>query len=241
MDYQKIYNDLISKAKSSCRSKGKGVYYEKHHIIPKCIDKNSKETVLLTAKEHFLAHRLLVKINPSSRGLAAAYWRMCHPSNGSIISANAYEEARKLHAAHHRIFMMSMKGKLHNEVSKQKISLIRKGVKVLDKTKNLQSLAKKGKPGPNKGIKFNEEWLINMSLSRKGKPSKLKGIKHCPERVEANRLRGLGKTHSEETKKKCREAMLQVKEDNLCPYCNKFFRIQTFSLFHGEKCKQNRG
>ena len=46
MNYQKIYDDLISKAKSENRKKYKGVYYEKHHIIPRCLrgkDDNNKK------------------------------------------------------------------------------------------------------------------------------------------------------------------------------------------------------
>ena len=52
MNYQKIYENLISKAKSENRKKYKGVYYESHHIIPRCLGgNNDKENkVLLTAK-----------------------------------------------------------------------------------------------------------------------------------------------------------------------------------------------
>lgn len=40
------------------------IYYEKHHIIPRCIGGSDNELnlVLLTAREHFLAHYLLCKI-----------------------------------------------------------------------------------------------------------------------------------------------------------------------------------
>jgi hypothetical protein len=33
MDYKKIYDDLISKARSENRIKNAGTYYEAHHII----------------------------------------------------------------------------------------------------------------------------------------------------------------------------------------------------------------
>jgi hypothetical protein len=36
MNYLKIYNIIIEKAKLEERKKGCGVYYELHHIIPKC-------------------------------------------------------------------------------------------------------------------------------------------------------------------------------------------------------------
>lgn len=65
MDYQRIYNQIIQKAISENRVKTKNNYYERHHIIPKSLGgSNSKDNlVLLTAKEHFICHYLLVKIH----------------------------------------------------------------------------------------------------------------------------------------------------------------------------------
>lgn len=69
MDYKKIYDDLINNAKSKNRTKlnkndSSFVYYENHHIIPKCLGglDNECNLVLLTAKEHYIAHKLLVEI-----------------------------------------------------------------------------------------------------------------------------------------------------------------------------------
>lgn len=57
--YTKIYYQIIDRAKLEVRSK-KDCYFENHHIIPRCMD--GKETVLLTAREHFLCHWLLCKM-----------------------------------------------------------------------------------------------------------------------------------------------------------------------------------
>ena len=59
MDYQKIYNCLIERAITDNRKKCDIVYYEQHHIIPKCLGgtDNTDNLVLLTAREHFIAHR----------------------------------------------------------------------------------------------------------------------------------------------------------------------------------------
>ena len=40
MNYQKIYKDLMTKAKSQNRVKSRDQYFEKHHIIPDCLFKN---------------------------------------------------------------------------------------------------------------------------------------------------------------------------------------------------------
>ncbi len=59
--YTRIYFKLIDSAKSSDRAHKDGVYYEKHHIIPKSLGGGNDDAnlVLLTAREHFVCHLLL--------------------------------------------------------------------------------------------------------------------------------------------------------------------------------------
>lgn len=68
MDYQRIYNQIINKSNLENRKKLKRdnknyTYYEYHHIIPKCLGglNNNENLVLLTAREHFICHKLLVE------------------------------------------------------------------------------------------------------------------------------------------------------------------------------------
>lgn len=65
--YTKWYFSIVNRAKQEIRSK-KLKYFESHHIIPTSLGgKNTKDNkVLLTFKEHWTCHRLLVKmaINP---------------------------------------------------------------------------------------------------------------------------------------------------------------------------------
>ena len=65
MNYHKIYDQIILKAKEELRSKNGEIYYESHHILPRSLGGNNKKEnlVLLTAREHFLCHLLLVKIH----------------------------------------------------------------------------------------------------------------------------------------------------------------------------------
>lgn len=67
--YTKWYYSIISSAQSKYRSKGIGVYYERHHVLPeslfpeyKNLIKHPWNGVLLTAKEHFICHLLLTKM-----------------------------------------------------------------------------------------------------------------------------------------------------------------------------------
>jgi hypothetical protein len=81
MDYQKIYNNIIQNAQKLNRKKGKGILFEKHHILPKSLGgSNSKHNlVLLTPKEHYISHRLLVEIykeTPYENKMYYAMWCM---------------------------------------------------------------------------------------------------------------------------------------------------------------------
>lgn len=100
MNHKQIYQNIINKSKLQCRSK-KDSYFEKHHIIPKTIGgDNSKENiVLLTAKEHFICHRLLCFIYPESKSLHFAFWAMCNQVKGDVkrdykITSRTYEDAK---------------------------------------------------------------------------------------------------------------------------------------------------
>jgi hypothetical protein len=85
------------------KEKRNGSYFEGHHIIPKCKGgtgtstrpKNNPNIVLLTAREHFLAHWLLWRIY-GDRQMALAFHKMLSTTNKTkrITCSRAYEEAR---------------------------------------------------------------------------------------------------------------------------------------------------
>ena len=90
------YNKLISSRKELTRSKKEG-YFEQHHIVPKCFGGTNSPSnlVLLTAREHFLAHWLLWRAN-KDRKSAAMFNAMTRTSKNQkrITGARAYEEAK---------------------------------------------------------------------------------------------------------------------------------------------------
>mgnify|MGYP000037463157 CR=1 FL=1 len=67
MNYEKIYNQIINKAKI----RNVDGYTEKHHIIPKCMNGTNNPTniVKLTARQHFLPHWLLHEMYPNNPDL----------------------------------------------------------------------------------------------------------------------------------------------------------------------------
>jgi len=108
MNYEKIYNDLmidrLNKKPLRLKQKRSGFYFEGHHIIPKCKGgtgnsnrpKNNSNIVLLTAREHFLAHWLLWRIY-GDRQMALAFHKMMSTTKNinRITSSRGYAEARE--------------------------------------------------------------------------------------------------------------------------------------------------
>lgn len=71
MNYTKIYEMLITKARNRTIFEG---YGEIHHVIPRCLGGTDdvQNLVKLTPEEHYIAHLLLVKMNPRNTKLLCA-------------------------------------------------------------------------------------------------------------------------------------------------------------------------
>lgn len=130
MNYQKIYDNLMQRGLSRTTPG----YYEKHHILPRCLggDNNPRNLVNLTPEEHFLAHQLLVKIHPSNSKLVYAANIMTAHTTGTRINNKLYGWLRrKLSDAKKQDYIDNpspevqaglFSGKAHTEKSKQLIS-----------------------------------------------------------------------------------------------------------------------
>lgn len=102
MNYRHVYMLIIEHAKSEeklgLRKKGNGNYYEKHHILPKSLFplwvNRKSNLVLLTAREHFFCHQLLIKIYPSRQMYRALsmFMKNCHGKRN--LTPKQYESAR---------------------------------------------------------------------------------------------------------------------------------------------------
>lgn len=107
MNYQKIYDDLVTRARLADRKRVKGgTYYERHHIVPRSLNGSNKSEnlMLLTAREHFLAHKLLVQIYPDHKGLHHALWMLANkPNSGNQlryyeVTSREYERIKQKRA-----------------------------------------------------------------------------------------------------------------------------------------------
>ena len=91
MNYFLIYQRLIAKAKERTCPEG---YVEKHHILPRALggSDDSSNLVVLTSREHFIAHALLAKIH------GGVMWQaiMIMKGGNRYVNGRMFELARKI-------------------------------------------------------------------------------------------------------------------------------------------------
>ena len=92
--YTKIYFDIINRA--ATRDLPLNEYVEKHHIIPKSLSGSNKKSnlVKLTPKEHFVCHRLLVKMTQGKDKVKMSYAIRC-----LMIQENEYQQRYKINSS----------------------------------------------------------------------------------------------------------------------------------------------
>lgn len=236
MNYLKIYNNLMESRKK-CTTFSAINYWEKHHIIPKCLGGSNavENLVLLTAREHYIAHQLLMKAYPENRNLSLSFECMLWGQDKRRITAKQFEKLKEFRSKNRKgikfseehiknLSIAQQKRYLNNPVSeetKQKISEANKGKVRTEEQKDRLSNSKMG-------IKFSEEHKKSLSEAWKTRENKNpnKGRKHTEEEIEkmkeAWKTRKLipiseetrqklsevwkGRSHTEESKQKMSEA-----------------------------------
>ena len=95
MNYMKHYQNLL--LRHGLESKPLKGYYERHHVLPKCLGgkDTSDNLVYLSARCHLLAHWLLMKAFPEEKGLKLAYATMCS-RDGVKLTPVMYQLAKEV-------------------------------------------------------------------------------------------------------------------------------------------------
>lgn len=120
MDYQKHYRSLIER---SYKRNIEG-YVERHHILPRCMGGTDdvKNLCILTPKEHFIAHLLLVRMYKESDHvykLASAVNMMINnTSSGRRNTSRSYEYARMMYIRHHPCKQDHVKQKIRDSLAR---------------------------------------------------------------------------------------------------------------------------
>jgi 5-methylcytosine-specific restriction endonuclease McrA len=136
MNYQRIHDAIIDRARTRMLQD----YCERHHVIPRCLGGLDIESnlVKLTAREHFIVHKLLCEIYPNNKKLHDAVWCMIHLVNknhqrGYIVSNREYEYFKILRSNNMSILQQ---GHSVSKLTRDKISKSLSGRKLSDETKN---------------------------------------------------------------------------------------------------------
>lgn len=123
MNYQKIHDAIIERA----RLRKLEGYKERHHITPRCMggDNSAANLVNLTAREHFIVHKLLCEIYPKHHGIFKGYYAMAmlkQTSRNISMSSREYEYLRKEFSKRNRGELNHYFGKKHSDETRKKMS-----------------------------------------------------------------------------------------------------------------------
>jgi hypothetical protein len=264
MNYQKIYNQLIQRAHLEDRKKLKRehkdyIYYENHHIVPKRLGGSDKKEnlVLLTAREHFIAHKLLAFMYPDNKSVFYGYYAMAnitHKREGYKISSREYDRIKKEFNFKCSGINASFYGKKHSNEFK---------IKASDRMKGKRN-PNYNKPSPRRGIPLSQETKDKISKVHKGKKlsedqkNKLlcanKGRKMSKKHKEILRQYRIGCPHTKEAKikiglsskgrvpkcKVCKKFMAREHKCIIykCPYCEmSSYNKGNMTRYHFDNCK----
>ena len=201
--YTKWYFNIIDAAKLRELTDG---YFEKHHIIPKSLGGSNRKgnLVKLTAREHFICHRLLVKMVEGNalHKMAAASYRMTIQKGDNqkrvVPSGRVYNTIRAQWADAHSKwltgrFVGSNNPNFGNKMSdenKEKIRQINLGKKLGPRSEEIKDKIRKSSTGISKNTSeaIKKSWELTRA-----------------DRVGENHPM-YGKSHSTDTKSKMKES-----------------------------------
>lgn len=155
--YTKCYYQLVDRANNRLHDPNQ--YYETHHVIPRCMGGSNAKSNLVkfTAREHYIAHMLLVRMTtgPTKRKMSFGLWKMisANPVQDRYMPCNKQYEIIKRNMA--KAISEQNKGKICAKTSnkgqipwnkgktgvmsieaRQKISQARKASKVNEETRH---------------------------------------------------------------------------------------------------------
>lgn len=245
MDYKRIYKNIIKNGMENPPNEEE--YCENHHILPKCLGgDNSKENLVrLTGRQHFICHRLLVKIYPESDGLKFALFCFYQGMNKfqRINSREFHKLKKEVSVIKSELMNKKMKtmsdeerklkygnfgsdnhffGKTHSDETKDFISRHNSGMHPFknERTGEIRRMS-------SEEANLSDEWVgIN------------KGMIQSEEAKKKVSQFQKGRPKSEETRARMKiSAQNRKYESKICPHCGKEGKGPNMSRYHFEKCR----
>jgi hypothetical protein len=170
MDYKRIHDAIIENRRKMGNPSG---YSENHHVIPKSFGGSdaANNLVRLTAKEHFIIHRLLAKIYPNSGMVHAIFKMSCiTKADGRYrVSSRTYEYLREQHS---------------KRISEDKVAAKKKSETLKGRKQSPEHAKKRAESRKSKGQWLSEETKKKIGESNKGKLGVWSGKHLTPEMIE---------------------------------------------------------
>jgi hypothetical protein len=193
MNYLKIYHQIIQRAKfrSNSRKDAKKIlgYVEKHHIIPKCLGGSDLEENIcfLSAREHFIAHFLLVKLYPNNGKLIYACHRLSVDKQGEKIKSSRIFEIIKKKNSEYR--------KTLNKSNCEHIK--RQSEKLTGRTKENNESVRRMAETKSGRTKENDESIRRMAETKSGRTKE----NHEGTKRQSEKLTGRTKENNESVRR----------------------------------------
>jgi hypothetical protein len=250
MNYIKAYENLISTRKIREQITG---YTEKHHIIPKSFGgTNSTENmVILTAREHFIAHLLLAKMYPESGMVHAVFKMACvNKTLGNFKVTNRLYEILRINHANRvssdknaaKKKSLASKGKKQSpeHIKARTESRLKNGNPWhSDETIKKAAESNTGKKHPSRKS-GNDRSEAEKEASRKSAESR-KGRKMLPEQVAKSVASRTGKKRNIPISEERKQQLSEEKSKKIeCPHCGLFGQPMVMHRWHFDKCKQRK-
>lgn len=256
--YFRLYNAIIERA--TLRSLPADVKTEIHHILPRSLggDDSTTNLVILTLKEHWICHRLLVKFLIDKQHIRkmynALYIMLC--KDYRTVNARIYEMV-KMNAVPWNKGMRGIKGHACNDDTRIYLSSIHKGKKREDShiSAMREGWARRKKEGHtpwNKGVrgKVQIDHLVTL-ISPYGEHKTYRNLREgCVDNnlayTKMSSIQANNGTHNNgwtiqgtnENYYTRDELIMFSKNEITCPHCGtKLNNAGLYSRWHGNKCK----
>ena len=227
--------------------------YERHHILPRSLGgtDDKQNITFITAREHFVCHWLLIKIYP----VGEAHWKMLNalrmmraenPNQkryNTKITSRVYAKLKEEYALLQSEKVSGENNPMYgdkffrSEDGKHRQSNAIKGNNNPAKRPEVAQAISASKLG-KKRDSFTSEWKENLSKNHRSKQPGFDGTL-SEETKQKMRERAIGRKQDPETIKKKADAVRGSKrEKRLCPHCSQEIAVNTYTRWHGDRCKQ---